>query len=115
MMMIIALPVPPLIIGEVALTIATFVAVLCPILYLIVSKGSWRGSEVGRHLVAFMIGEAFVLLLSWIAMLTVITYGWPDPPWFKWVRLVAFIVGVLGVLVWRLVLLLRALVGRPLT
>lgn len=112
--MLIYLTPPPLLLSQTILSVSTLVAVLCPPLYLIVSKGTWRHSEVGRHLMAFMVGEALVLTLTWIAMVTVSFWELPDPAWFQWLRLGAFVVGVLGVLAWRLLLLIRAW-SRPLT
>jgi cytochrome bd-type quinol oxidase subunit 2 len=57
------------------------------ILYQIKTGGAWRKTEVGRHLMAFVLAPAAVLLLSLIRVLFGANL---DTLWFVVLRMIAF-------------------------
>lgn len=71
------------------------------------TRGAWRDSEMGRHLMIFMAALASVFALATVRFITVDLLGHELPLWFEWLRLVDFL-SIPIVLAWRRLLLARA-------
>jgi hypothetical protein len=97
-------------IGNVLLFITAALCSACALTYGWTTWGGWRDSEVGRHLMSFMISEAAILDLG-VVRVAADAAGWPDPSWFRALRVVVF-VSLPIVAAWRLSIILRARNGK---
>lgn len=97
----------PELVGGGLLVVTTLLALACPVAYQVTTRGTWRRSDVGRHLMAFMASMAAVLALSSVRFVLVTVAGRDDPAWFVWIRLIVF-VSVPIVLAGRLSIILDA-------
>ena len=76
--------------GNILVFVSTILAVACVIAYQVKTRGAWNRSDVGRHLMSFMVSMAAVLILS--AIRTIIVYGFKndEPDWFYDLRIFVF-------------------------
>ena len=93
-------------IGDGLLTLAAVLGAACVAAYQATTRGAWRTTETGRHLMAFMLSEAVVLGLGAVAI-AVAHLGGTTPEWFLTLRVAVF-TSVPLVFVWRLRLILAA-------
>lgn len=89
-----------------AYTVGSVLVVLCAVMAVLFCIGyhlttDWRASEIGKHLMAFSLSEAAILVLSTIRFIV-----GADAPWFEFVRLVVFL-SFPVVLAWRLIIIWR--------
>jgi FlaA1/EpsC-like NDP-sugar epimerase len=91
-------------VGNTLLVVTTLLAIACVVYYHVSSGGTWRFTEVGRHLQAFMGSCALVLTLS---VLRVFGGASLATPWFAAVRTVALST-VTVAFGWRLSIMIRA-------
>lgn len=88
--------------GNVLMLVSAAILIPCPPLYWWWSRGDWRQTEGGRHLMAFMSGLAIVMCFAVTNFVSLyILHKGPLPLWVRPVTwgIVAFIAG------WRLRLL----------
>lgn len=88
-------------VGSVLMVISLALAVACVIAYSTKTRGAWKLTEVGRHLMAFMIAVAAVLAVAVLRIVLVDILGFADVILFQVVR-VAIFAGIPAVLAWRL-------------
>lgn len=96
-------------IGSALLALTAAINTACVVAYGWTTRGGWRDSEMGRHLMCFMCSEAAILDLSVVRMVAG-GAGWPDPVWFRVLRLVVFVT-LPVVMGWRLAIIVRAYRG----
>jgi drug/metabolite transporter (DMT)-like permease len=88
--------------GSALMLYSAVVLIASPICYWVWSRGDWRKTRAGRHLMAFMGGLALVMVLSVTSFVSVhLLERGPLPDWVR--PLVWLIVGFIGT--WRLALL----------
>lgn len=92
--------------GNLLLVVTALLNTACVVAYGWTTHGGWRDSEVGRHLMAFMVSEATILDLGVVRLCTGLL-GLPDPAWFQLLRLAVFVT-LPFVMGWRLRIILRA-------
>jgi hypothetical protein len=96
--------------GNALLCVSTGLILACIVAYSFTTRGGWRDSEVGRHLMAFMASEGSILVLGVVRLITE-SLGWPDPDWFRGLRVLVFVT-LPVVIAWRLRIILKAARGE---
>jgi hypothetical protein len=96
-----------LLFGSILAVVTTLMSLEWNIAYHRQTKGAWRRSGMGRHMMAFAAALSAVFLLASARFITVDVLGHTDPGWFQWLRLVVF-TSIPIVIGWRRVLLARA-------
>jgi hypothetical protein len=91
------------VVGSAEIVISSVVAVASPICYHVWTRGAWRYSRLGIHLMAYMSVIALTLVISDIRL-----FGGNriDVPWFAVLRVIAFVL-VPFVLTWRFWIIYR--------
>jgi hypothetical protein len=91
--------------------LSTALIVMCVVAYQRTTRGAWRDSEEGRHLMAFMAAISLVLVTSLLRLVAV--GGPPGPDRALWSAVVRDVVyaPIPAVFAWRLSIIIRA--GRP--
>jgi hypothetical protein len=91
---------------EALVVASTLIGAFWCVAYHVVSRGDWRRTEVGRHLMTFMITLSAVTATTSVRIVVVDWLGYAEPVWFHLVRLLVF-AGVPVIYLWRWRLLFR--------
>lgn len=93
--------------GSVLAVVTTLMAAEWAFAYHRQTKGAWRRTPVGRHMMAFMVALTAVFAVASIRFITVDVLGHEDPAFFLWLRLAVF-TSIPVLIGWRRVLLAQA-------
>ena len=97
---------PEELIGDWLVIGSAVLAVACPVAFQWTTRGAWRDTAIGWHLMSFMLAIAAVLVQAAIRLVCDDFLGVGDPVWFQRLRVAVF-VSIPIVLAWRLVEILR--------
>jgi len=96
--------------GYVLVILTSLIAIELTIAYHRQTRGTWRDTVMGKHLMTFMAAIAAVVA-TWAIAVVIRILGHETPGWFEWLRLAVFS-SIPAVLLWRRILLAHAQ-GQP--